>query len=222
MTLSNDHISLIDQGEGASTIVFLHGWCCRTGDFAAQVDELSKDHRVVAIDWQDRMRTRGSDRSFAGICKDTIELLAELGVRNPMLCGHSMGGYFALQMVTAHEFKAQSVLSLDATMPVSDPIKTAFGSWVDQITPENLVHFYNTTGSNQFFKACEIGDISEKIMNGMMSRPLDEARDLLRQVCAPDFAQDFGSLTTPFGYVSSGLNVVSTESVIKDLVPNAR
>ena len=221
MTTSRDHISLIDRGEGPSTIVLLHGWCCRTGDFAAQVDSLSRDHRVVAIDWQDRMRARGSDRSFAGICNDTIDLLAESKIENPILCGHSMGGYLALQMVATHGFEARCVLSLDATMPVTDPVRAAFGSWVDQITPENLVHFYRTTGSMHFFKPGEIGDASHAIMTGMMSRPLDEARDLLRQVCAPDFVQDYRSMTTPFQYVSSGLNGISTESVIRNLIPHA-
>lgn len=167
------------------------------------------------------MRARGSDRSFAGICTDIIDLLAEIDVRNPVLCGHSMGGYLALQLVTTHGVDARAVLCLDATMPVTDPVKTAFGSWIDQLTPENLVNFYHTTGSMHFFKPIEISDTSRSIMAGMMSRPLDEARDLLGQVCSPEFIQDDASLTTPFHYVSSGLNAVSTESVITDLIPHA-
>jgi len=221
MTIVRDHLESIDQGNGPSTVVLLHGWCCRTGDFAAQVNALSPDHRVVAIDWEDRMRARGSDRSFDGICRDIIDLLAEIDVRNPVVCGHSMGGYLASQLVTTHGFDARAILCLDTTMPVIDPVKTAFGAWIDQLTPENLVHFYRTIASMRFFKPIEISDISRSIMDGMMSRPLDEARDLLGQVCSPDFIQDYASLTTPFHFVSSGLNTISTESVITDLIPHA-
>ena len=221
MTISLGEMTLVDQGKGPSTVVLLHGWCCRTGDFAAQVKEFSREHRVVVVDWQDRMRARGSDRSFSGICKDTIELLDELEVRHPLLCGHSMGGYLTLQMVANHGFEARGLLALDTTMPVSDPVKTAFGSWIDELSPENLVHFYHTTGSMQFFKPVEIGDISQAIMTRMMSRPLDEARDLIREVCSPEFVLDFQSLTIPFHYVSSGVNGISTEPVIKKLVPDA-
>lgn len=221
MTISLDEMTLVDEGKGPSTVVLLHGWCCRTGDFAAQVKEFSREHRVVVVDWQDRMRVRGSDRSFSGICKDIIELLDTLEVRHPLLCGHSMGGYLALQMAANYGFEARSVLALDATMPVSDPVKTAFRSWIDELSPENVVHFYHTTGSMQFFKPAEIGDISQAIMTRMMSRPLDEARDLLREVCSPEFVQDYQSLTMPFHYVSSGLNSISTESVIKNLIPDA-
>ena len=221
MTVSTDQISRIDEVGGPLTLVLLHGWCCRTGNFAAQVNEFSQEHRVVAIDWEDRMRARGSDRSFRGICKDTIELLVELDVRNPVLCGHSMGGYLALQMVAQYGFQAKSVLVLDTTMPVTDTVKAAFRAWVDQLTPENFVNFYHTVGSVQFFKPQEIGDISETILTEMMSRPLDEARDLLLEVCSPDFVQDYPSITTPFHYVSSGLNASSTEPVIQKLIPHA-
>lgn len=221
MSITSDHLDFIDEGNGPSTVVLLHGWCCRTGDFAAQVNTLSSDHRVVAIDWEDRMRARGSDRSFDGICRDIVDLLAEIDVRNPVVCGHSMGGYLASQLVTTYGLDARAVLCLDTTMPVTDPVKTAFGAWIDQLTPENLVQFYRTTGSMHFFKPNEISDTSRSIMAGMMSRPLDEARDLLAQVCAPEFVQDYASLTTSFHYVSSGLNPVSTESVITDLIPHA-
>ena len=221
MTVSTDQISLIDEGDGPLTLVLLHGWCCRTGNFAAQVNEFSQEHRVVAVDWQDRMRARGPDRSFRGICKDTIELLVKLDVRNPVLCGHSMGGYFALQMVAHYGFQARGVLVLDASMPVTDTVKAAFRAWVGQLTPENVVNFYQTVGSVQFFKPQEIGDISEAVTTEMMSRPLDEARDLLLEVCSPEFVQDYQAMTTPFHYVSSGLNTSSTEPVIQNLIPHA-
>ena len=221
MSIAADHLEFIDQGNGPSTVVLLHGWCCRTGDFSAQVNALSPDHRVVAIDWEDRMRARGSDRSFDGICRDIIDLLAKIDVRNPVVCGHSMGGYLASQLVTTYGFDARAILSLDATMPITDPVKTVFGAWIDQLTPENLVQFYHTIVSMHFFKPTEISDTSRSIMAGMMSRPLDEARDLLEQVCSPEFIQDYASLTAPFHFVSSGLNMISTESVITDLIPHA-
>lgn len=221
MTIASDELSFVDQGTGPSTIVLFHGWCCRTGDFAAQVNALSKEHRVVAIDWQDRMRLRGSDRSFDGICRDAIELLGELDIDRPILCGHSMGGYFALQLVATHGFEARGVLCLDTTMPVTDSVRTAYGAWVDELTPENLVRFYHTACSLRFFKPAEIGGTSQSIMKGMMERPVDEARDLLREVCSPDFVQDYQAVSMPFHYVASGVNGISTESTIKDLIPHA-
>ena len=42
----------IDEGSGPDAIVCLHGWCCRTGDFIPQVEELSQHCRMFVLDWQ--------------------------------------------------------------------------------------------------------------------------------------------------------------------------
>ena len=68
MTVEFGQTGVIDRlVEGQPATVLLHGWCCRTGDFADVINELGPEHSILAIDWQQRMRMRGSDCSFAGI-----------------------------------------------------------------------------------------------------------------------------------------------------------
>ena len=95
MPMVHGTAELIDVGSGPDGIICLHGWCCRTGDFADQVEALANRHRVLVPDWQQRMVQRGDGYSFQGICKDIVELARQRGMRCPLLCGHSMGGFLA-------------------------------------------------------------------------------------------------------------------------------
>ncbi|WP_405820612.1 alpha/beta fold hydrolase [Streptomyces sp. NBC_00838] len=83
--------------EGAPAVVLAHGWTCSTLFWAAQIQALSADHRVIVYD------QRGHGRSPAG-CRDgyTTDALADdleavLGAtlapgEKAILGGHSMGG----------------------------------------------------------------------------------------------------------------------------------
>ncbi|MFF8832551.1 alpha/beta fold hydrolase [Streptomyces sp. NPDC015131] len=83
--------------EGAPTVVLAHGWTCSTLFWAAQVRDLSADHRVVVYD------QRGHGRSPAarpgGCTTDALadDLEAVLAAtlapgEKAVLAGHSMGG----------------------------------------------------------------------------------------------------------------------------------
>lgn len=87
-------ISYEVYGEGEPTLVFVHGWCCDSRYWRAQVPYLSKTYRVVVLDLAGHghsglERKRHTMKSFG---EDVRAVAEAAGGKNVILIGHSMGG----------------------------------------------------------------------------------------------------------------------------------
>lgn len=81
--------------ERAPAVVLAHGWTCSTAFWAAQIRELSADHRVVAYDQRGHGRTPASPVCSTDALADDLEavLAATLAPgERAVVAGHSMGG----------------------------------------------------------------------------------------------------------------------------------
>ncbi|MFG2293753.1 alpha/beta fold hydrolase [Streptomyces sp. NPDC048603] len=81
--------------EDAPAVVLAHGWTCSTAFWAAQVRELSRDHKVIAYDQRGHGRSRASGVFSTGALADDLVavLAATLGEgERAVVAGHSMGG----------------------------------------------------------------------------------------------------------------------------------
>ena len=85
-------IHYVEAGEGRA-IVFIPGWMMPGWIWQKQIDELSKRYRVIAVD----PRSQGeSDKPTYGHlpetrARDYKELVDQLGLKQPVLIGWSMG-----------------------------------------------------------------------------------------------------------------------------------
>lgn len=91
------------HGDGPSTVVLLHGG---TGDsqtyWAAQVEELSKNFRLLLMDHRGFGRSDSLEEfSIAGCASDVVALLDEYSVPSADLVGLSLGGAIAIQTALA-------------------------------------------------------------------------------------------------------------------------
>ncbi|MEU7279219.1 alpha/beta hydrolase [Streptomyces sp. NPDC045431] len=83
--------------DGAPAVVLAHGWTCSTEFWAAQIRDLSADHRVIVYDQRGHGRTPavGRDGYSTDALADDLEavLAATLAPgEKAVLAGHSMGG----------------------------------------------------------------------------------------------------------------------------------
>ena len=82
------------QGNGATALVFVHGWCCNRHYWEGQAGHFSPDYTVVTLDLaghgeSGHNRTRWSVPAFG---KDVAAVVEQLGLDQVVLIGHSMGG----------------------------------------------------------------------------------------------------------------------------------
>ncbi|MFF3504205.1 alpha/beta fold hydrolase [Streptomyces sp. NPDC003247] len=96
--VSADGASLHVQVYGPDTapaVVLAHGWTCSTAFWAAQVEALAADHKVVVYDQRGHGRTPASPACSTDALADDLEavLTATLAPgEKAVVAGHSMGG----------------------------------------------------------------------------------------------------------------------------------
>jgi pimeloyl-ACP methyl ester carboxylesterase len=82
------------RGGGPLAIVFVHGWSCDRSYWKAQLEPISRQYKVVAIDLAGHGES-GLGRkewTMAAFGGDVAAVVKRLDLRNVILVGHSMGG----------------------------------------------------------------------------------------------------------------------------------
>jgi len=101
----------LEAGQG-ETILFIPGWLMPADIWQKQIDDLSQDHHVIALDprsqGQSDMTPQGNDPFRRS--KDVRELLDHLQVNSVVLVGWSLGAFDALAYL--HEFGVDRVNGL--------------------------------------------------------------------------------------------------------------
>lgn len=103
LTLNGASIEYRDEGQGGPPFVFIHGWACNMSSWAPQVDDLSRDHRCLAVN----LRGRGASESMPPFdstqaAEDIAALMRALDVGPAVVVGHSLGGLVALLLNDGH------------------------------------------------------------------------------------------------------------------------
>ncbi len=87
------------SGQGEPTIVFVHCWTCNHTFWDAQVDYFSQNHQVIWLDLAGHGES-GSNRqryTMQAFGQDVAAVVRQVGARNVILVGHSMGGPVAVE-----------------------------------------------------------------------------------------------------------------------------
>jgi pimeloyl-ACP methyl ester carboxylesterase len=90
-------LSYEDRGSGRP-IVFVHGWAATKRFWEGQTRRLSSNFRIIALDLRghgESYKDADLDYSAGRMIKDILELMNTLGIRKPLLVGHSLGGVLA-------------------------------------------------------------------------------------------------------------------------------
>lgn len=118
--LTRNGVSLAyeETGTGEPPILLVHSWTGDRSYFAPQVSHFSRAHRVLAVD----LRGHGeSDKPYGSYSPDVFVddvgwMCDQIGLRNAVLVGHSMGGNIVLELAARRPDLAAAVILLDAAV----------------------------------------------------------------------------------------------------------
>lgn len=98
-------------------VIFTHGASADHRMFDAQVSMLSKDYRVMTWDvcGHGESQPMGEGFSIAGVVEDLLFLMDELGYKEAILIGQSMGGYIAQEFVFRYPERVSAVVIIGST-----------------------------------------------------------------------------------------------------------
>ncbi len=103
--LSNEiKLAYIDQGSGKETIIFIHGLGSYLPAWNKTIEGLKDQYRCIAIDLPGYGKSSKNPHSglMSFYAKTVLEFLDSMGIENPILTGHSMGGQ--ISMVAALQY----------------------------------------------------------------------------------------------------------------------
>ena len=108
------------QGEGQPLII-LHGLFGMLQNWGAQTKALADQFQVISVDLRNHGRSAHADTiSYALMAADLRQLIADLGLHNVTMLGHSMGGKAAMQLACEADSPIRRLIVADIA-PVSYP-----------------------------------------------------------------------------------------------------
>ena len=106
-----------DQGAG-ETLILIHGLGAAKESWRFQIEALSQDYRVIALD----LRGHGQSGyrveeplTIRALADDVTALMNKLGLKEAHFCGLSMGGMIALEIFIRYNLRVKSLILASTT-----------------------------------------------------------------------------------------------------------
>jgi pimeloyl-ACP methyl ester carboxylesterase len=108
-------INYFQQGQGDTTILFLHGWCIDGTYWKNQVEYFSKNYNVYAIDLPGFGKSRAERTSWTieEYANDVTAFIDTMNLKNVVIIGHSMAGEIMLQTALTSNPEIAGVVGVD-------------------------------------------------------------------------------------------------------------
>jgi pimeloyl-ACP methyl ester carboxylesterase len=122
--LRRDGVALFyeEAGVGELPMLLVHGLACDHTHHTPQLEHFSNDHRVVAVDLAVDLRGHGQsdapqqEYTIEGFADDLAWVCARLGLENPVVVGHSLGGRICLALAASYPDLPVAVVAMDSTI----------------------------------------------------------------------------------------------------------
>ena len=87
-------------GSGEPELLFIPGWCCDHTAFQPQFDHFAQTHAVTALDLRGvgQSDAPADGYSVPELADDVAAFCAAVGIEQPVLVGHSLGGMIAVDL----------------------------------------------------------------------------------------------------------------------------
>jgi len=188
------------------SIVMLYGVLGNVLHFALQKVFFEKNYSVYIPDWFELCKAKLDNQGhpFSATSELLITHLESMGVKNPILIGHSLGGAIALDMVARLKYPSNGLVILDTAVTPSLEKKESYHVLCDQLIESiNDTSFIKDFFRKRFFSEKD----NEKVIDALLQKAMTRLHPLWFQILAGavdcDFPQYIRSLTLPTLYIGA-------------------
>lgn len=117
LTIDGAELNYQLTGEGRPAFVLIHGGCCAFSDWHAQIDALSREFTVLAMDLRGHGGSTGAEGelSVPQWAADVNVLIETLDLGPAIIVGHSLGSRIAAEAVVQRPANAAALVLLDGS-----------------------------------------------------------------------------------------------------------
>jgi 3-oxoadipate enol-lactonase len=121
--VNGQRIRFDDSGGDGPSVILSHGFLMDRGMFAAQVDALAPEFRVITWDERGFGETEFDRRPFTywDSARDCLGLLDHLGIEKAVLGGMSQGGFLSLRAALLAPDRVRALVLIDTQAGAEDP-----------------------------------------------------------------------------------------------------
>ena len=108
-------INYLQQGDGNTTLLFLHGWCIDATYWKNQLQYFSQKYSVYAIDLPGfgKSKAQRTNWTIEEYANDVTAFINTMNLTNVVIIGHSMAGEIMLQSALANNPKIVGIVGID-------------------------------------------------------------------------------------------------------------
>lgn len=199
--LNRDGVALSyeEAGSGGRPFVFIHGWCCDLTYFAPQADYFSRANRTISVD----LRGHGqSDKpvqayTIAAFADDIAWICGQLGVEQPVIIGHSMGGLIAFDVAARYPNLPSAVVDVDSPIFPAEPLIPAITQVAAGLQTPNYREVAQSFVSEALFIPADDPDRKAKIVAGMSAAPQQVMASAFANIATWDASAVVGACRVP-------------------------
>ncbi|HZP10469.1 alpha/beta hydrolase [Methyloceanibacter sp.] len=207
-TLKRDGVSLFyEEAMGAKRpLLFVHGWCCDHSFFAPQFAHFAQQgHRVVAVD----LRGHGAsekprqDYTMQLFADDLAFVVRELGLEEPVVIGHSMGGVVAFAFAARHAELPSAIVTIDAGLTPPQTVGSALAKFIDGLRGPGYRKVIGDYADAVLFLPTDDAERRARILSIMTRAPQHVMISALQGGHAYDADEAKGRLIAPMLYIAA-------------------
>jgi pimeloyl-ACP methyl ester carboxylesterase len=110
------HFEVGSEAPRSPPLVLVNGWTGDHGIFTPQISHFGKYRRVVAVDLRGHGASDAPEQEYtmAGFADDIAWQCAQLGLKKPVMIGHSFGGALVLELCGRYPDLASGMVMIDS------------------------------------------------------------------------------------------------------------
>ena len=207
-SLRRDGVDLFyeERGEGGPPILLVHGWCCDHTYFAPQFEHFAnRGHPVVAVDLRGHGRSDKPRQTYTmQVFADDLAWMCErLGLANPVVVGHSMGGIVAFDLAARYPDLLSGVVMLDAAVVLPSAARAAIPNFLQQLRGPGYRETLRDYVTNSLFIPTDSQERKGRILEGMSSAPQHVVVSAFEGLRDYDPTEATGGLAVPAVYIAA-------------------
>lgn len=198
-------LSYVERGAGEPPALLIHAWGADNTFMEPLMEHLSIGRRTVAVDLRGHGQSGKPDADYTMevFVADLVWLSERLGLRRPVVIGHSLGGMIALALAASSPDFASAVVLLDSPVVAPPGLIDGFRSVIEPLRspayPQVMRQFIGS-----FVGFADDAPQRERVLDQMAANPQRPMISALEHCLAQDTARDAASCKVPLLYVSSG------------------